>query len=485
MRHGVPRSGGSAEPRGGTVDLAVVGGEVATSRGARRAGVAIADGRIVAVGPESELPDAREYLDVAGAVVLPGVVDIHLHYDRDGRLTDRVGPATRSGAFGGVTSAVAFLNWRPRQALGEVLDEAIAELEAESYLDLGYSIYLHANDFQALAEIPELVRRGIAGFKMAMAYKRRGMMCSDEFLLAALETIGRAGGMAHLHAESGELIEHLERVALREGRKRPIDYSATRPVYAEAEAVSRAAAFGRAAGCPIHIVHLTSRAALDAVLAAQASGCQITAETCPQYLVLTEAEMEHQGPLAKIAPPLRTAEDQAALWLALARDQISVVASDHAPHPASAKQIGWEDIFQSPFGAPQIETMLPLLYSEGAVRRGLGLAWLAWVSSEAPARLTGLYPRKGSLEPGADADLVVIDPQRSVTIEAGMLHSEADYTPYSGLTTLGWPTMTIVGGEVLVRDGELQRDPGRARFLGRRLPLAAGSGGRDREALAG
>jgi dihydropyrimidinase len=452
---------------GQIADLAVLSGRVVTPDGVRRVGVAMRDGRIVAVGPEAELPTAREQIDVSGALVLPGAIDAHLHYDRDGRLTDRVGDATRSGACGGVTSAVAFLLWQPERRLTDTLDEAIAELEAESFLDVGFHMYLRANDVDALTDIPTLVERGVSSFKMAMAYKRRGMMWSDENLLTAMATIGRAGGVALVHAECGEAIDYLEQAAVAEGRCRPEDYPATRPAYTEAESIGRAATLGTAARCPVYVVHLSSKLGLRRLLEARAAGQDVVAETCPQYLVLTEAEMARQGPLAKIAPPLRTEEDQEALWAALVDGELSIVASDHAPYPSGAKQVGWQDIFQSPFGAPSIETMLPLLHSEGVVRRGLGPEWLAWVSSEGPARMHGLYPRKGTIQVGADADLVVIDPGRTVTVDPADLHSNADYTPYKGRTVRGWPVATIVGGEVLVRDGQVMRGPGRARFLAR------------------
>ena len=452
---------------GQAADLAVLGGQVVTPEGAQRVGVAMRDGLIVAVGPEAELPRARVRIDVSGALVLPGAIDAHLHYDRDGRLTDRVDAASRSGACGGVTSAVAFLLWQPERRLTETLDEAITELQDESFFDLGFHFYLRANDFDALADIPTIVERGVPSFKMAMAYKRRGMMCSDEFLLTAMSTIGRAGGMALVHAECGEAIDYLEQAAFADGRCRPEDYAATRPAYTEAESIGRAATLATAAGCPVYVVHLSSKLGLRRLLEAREAGQDVVAETCPQYLVLTEAEMARQGPLAKIAPPLRTEEDQDALWTALVDGELSIVASDHAPYPSGAKQVGWQDIFQSPFGAPSIETMLPLLHSEGVVRRGLSPEWLAWVSSEGPARMHGLYPRKGTIQVGSDADLVVIDPGRTVTVDAADLHSNADYTPYNGRIVNGWPAVTIVGGEILVRDGQLTRDAGRARFLAR------------------
>ena len=448
-------------------DLAILGGLVVLPDSVNRCGVAIADGRIAAVGPERDLPAARDTIDVSGSIVLPGAIDVHMHYDRDGRLTDRVGDATRSAAHGGVTTIVAFLLAEASRRLNETVDDAIAELERESYLDVGFHLYLRANDFDALREIPTLVDRGIASFKMAMDYKRRGMMCSDEFLVAAMSSIAGNGAVAMVHAESGEAIDYLEQRAIAEGRRAPTDYASTRPSYVEAESVSRAATFGRATGCPVYVVHLSSAAALRQLKAARADGVDITAETCPQYLTLTDAAMARLGPLAKIAPPLRSEADQHALWEALAVGDLALVASDHAPYPSAQKLAARDDIFRSPFGAPTVETMLPLLHSEGVVRRGLPLEWLARVTSEVPARAFGLYPRKGAIRVGSDADLVVLDPGRSVSIDAQRLHSNADYTPFAGLAVQGWPVLTVVGGEPLVRGGEIQREAGGRRFLPR------------------
>lgn len=455
------------------MDLLVLGGTVVLPEGPRRVGIAIRDGKIAEIGPERTLPDGRQRLDAAGAIVLPGAIDVHMHYDRDGRLTDRVGDATRSAAYGGITSLVAFLLFEPGRRLVETVEDAIAELERDSYLDVGFHMYLRANDFDALAEIPVLVERGVSSFKMAMAYKRRGMMCSDEFLVAAMEAIARSGGVAMVHAESGETIDHLEQRAIRAGRRAPTDYAATRPDYAEAEAVGRAATFGRATGCAVYVVHLTSAAALTRLVSMRANGHDIQAETCPQYLALTDDAMRRFGNLAKVAPPLRTAADQEALWRALEVGEIALVASDHAPYPSAKKQAAADDVFASPFGAPTVETLLPVLHSEGVLRRDLGLSWLARVTSEAPARLFGLYPRKGAIRVGGDADLCVLDPRASRTVTPGSLHSNADYTPFAGLELTGWPAVTVVAGDILIQEGHLQGVTGRARFLPRE-PLSGG-----------
>lgn len=457
----------SAGRAGIDVDLVIAGGTVVLPRGPSRVGVAVHDGVIAAIGPEAKLPAAGRVLDVSGAVVLPGAVDVHMHYDQDGRVVDRLTAASRSAAFGGVTSLVAFLLSQPGRDYTDTLADAVQEVQRDSHVDVGFHMYLRANDTAALAAVPALVRSGVTSFKMAMAYKSRGMMCTDEFLMAAMTTIAAADGAAMVHAECGEAIDYMERSAMASGRRAPGAYSLTRPAYTEAEAVARAATFASATGCPLYVVHLTSAAALQQLLIAQDRGGDVLAETCPQYLLLTNEAMASQGNLAKIAPPLRARPDVEALWQAVASGQLPVVASDHAPYPSEQKLAQPDDVFSSPFGTPVVETMLPALHSEGVVQRGLGLAWLARVSSENPARVTGLYPRKGTISVGADADLCVLDPGVARRVDAADLHSNADYTPFAGLSLTGWPAVTIVGGNVLVEQDALQAGTGRAKFLAR------------------
>lgn len=449
------------------VDLVIAGGTVVLPDGPSRVGVAVHHGIIAAIGPEEELPEAGRVLDVGGAVVLPGAIDVHMHYDQDGRVVDGLNSASRSAACGGVTTMVGFLLSQPGRDYTDTLADAVQEVQRDSFIDVGFHMYLRANDVDALAAVPALVRSGVASFKMAMAYKSRGMMCTDEFLMAAMKVIGAAGGAAMVHAECGEAIDYLERSAMASGQRAPTDYSRTRPAYTEAEAITRAATFAQATGCPLYVVHLTSAAALRQLVIAQDLGCDVLAETCPQYLLLTDRAMASQGNLAKIAPPLRDLPDMQALWQAVASGQLPVVASDHAPYPSEKKLAEPDDVFSSPFGMPIVETMLPVLHSEGVVQRGLSLAWLARVSSENPARIMGLYPRKGSISVGADADLCVLDPGLTRKVDASALHSNANYTPFAGIQLAGWPAITIAGGKLLVEDGALQDGTGHARFLAR------------------
>ncbi len=245
-------------------------------------------------------------------------------------------------------------------------------------------------------------------------------MCSDEMIAGAMQLIAAHGGLCQLHCENGDVISWLEDRALAEGRVKPTDFPATCPDWTEEEAINRAILIGRMTNCPVYVVHLSTRLGLERIKQAQALGQRVYTETCPQYLLLTEDEMQQWGPLAKIGPPLRPAAggDREALWAGLAQGPIAAVASDHSPRPKAMKEAGWKNIFQDekgnviPFGSPGLETLVPLVYTEGVVKRGFPLTWMARVLGENPARMFGLHPRKGSIRVGADADLLIWDPDR-------------------------------------------------------------------------
>jgi dihydropyrimidinase len=351
---------------------------------------------------------------------------------------------------------------------------------AQSVLDFGFHFIL-GNQPWILEGIPEAISLGVTSFKMFMTYKKRkNRMVSDETIAAAMERIGAHGGLCQLHCESGEIISWLEDKAMAAGRVHPRDFPPTCPDWTEEEAINRAVLIGRMTGCPVYVVHLSSRVGLERIKQAQATGQAVWTETCPQYLLLSDAEMERWGPLAKIGPPLRPADgpDREALWGGLAQGTIAAVASDHAPRAKTLKEPGWKNIFQDeagnviPFGSPGLETLVTLVYSEGVVRRGLPLTWMARVLGENPARMFGLYPRKGAIRVGADADFLIWDPDGEGEIRVADHRGMAGWTLYEGWKTRGRPWMTLLRGHVLFEKGRLQQAPGFGRFLARGAPLA-------------
>jgi dihydropyrimidinase len=303
-----------------------------------------------------------------------------------------------------------------------------------------------------------------------MGYKKRGMMVSTAFMLQAFEAIRSCGGMAMVHAENGPLIDYLQEKFISEGLTDPRRYPETCPHTAEVLAIMEATELAHISRCPLYIVHLSTAEGLRYIRAAREDGKDVSTETCPQYLLLTENDMERYGPYAKVGPPLRTHDDTEALWRGLSNRSISLLSSDHAAHSRESKEPGWKDIFEAPVGMIGVETLAPLMFSEGVMKRHLPLTWFSCVMSEAPAKVFGLYPQKGVISVGADADLTIIDPEKEVTIRAEDLHSMAGYSLYDGWKVKGYPVMTLLRGKVLLNEGQLEQGPGYGKYLARPVP---------------
>jgi dihydropyrimidinase len=467
-----------ARPGAAHLDVLVRGGQVVTATDVIDAAVGIRGDRIAAVGAEELLPPADRIIDATGKVVLPGLIDCHLHV---GPEYDDWKTASLAAARTGLTTLLPFVTCGEGESLPDAVRRIREEAGALSALDFGLHFILD-NEPAVLDGIPEAVRLGVRSFKLFMTYKKRPKrMVSDEFIARAMDRIGPLGGVCQLHCENGDVLCYLEDKAIAEGRTRPTDFPATCPDWTEEEAINRAILIGRLTGCPVYVVHLSTRLGLERVKRAQAEGQRVWTETCPQYLLLTDREMERWGPFAKIGPPLRPAEgpDRGALWQGSADGFIATVASDHSPRVPAAKEPGRHNIFVDaagkpiPFGAPSLETLAPLMYSEGVAARGLPLSWLARVMAENPARIFGLYPRKGAIAVGADADLTIWDPEPEWTIARAQHLGIAGFTPYEGWKVRGRPWMSLLRGQVLLdSEGGLQQKPGYGRYLERGAPRA-------------
>jgi dihydropyrimidinase len=453
------------------VDLVVRGGRVVTATDDFEASVAVNGGRIAAIAPEALLPPADRVIDAAGKIVFPGLIDCHLHV---GPEYDDWQTSALAAARTGLTSLVPFVTVDEGETLPAATRRLREEAERVSTLDFGFHFILD-HEPRLLDGLAEAVGLGVRSFKMFMTYKKRGKrMVSDEFLCKAMERLAALDAVCQLHCENGDILCYLEDKAIAEGRTAPTDFPATCPDWAEEEAINRAILVGRLTGCPVYVVHLSTRLGLERIKRAQAEGQRVWAETCPQYLLLSDAEMARLGPFAKIGPPLRPegGPDRDAMWAGLAGGYIHTLASDHAPRPPRFKEPGRSNIFVDaqgkpiPFGAPSLETLAPLAYSEGVARRGLPLSWMARVLAENPARIFGLFPRKGAIRVGADADLTIWDPAAEWTIEQRQHLSVAGYTPYEGWRVRGRPWLTLVRGHVVLNpDGALEQKPGFGHFL--------------------
>lgn len=401
---------------------------------------------------------ADRTIDATGRLVFAGVIDAHTHPV----YVDDLETLPITAAHGGVTTVIHYAYAKPGTGLLEAIRRFREEGERVSLLDFA----LHGGLFDPRnqsGEIPEAIAAGVTSFKMFMTYAKLGWMTDDYQLMRTLQILGRAGGMAAVHAENGLATDYLEDAANAAGLDPVEEFVRTRPAALEAEAVGRAIAMAEVAGCPLYIPHVSAARALDVIAAARRAGRRVYAETCPQYLTLTNRDLLEQKALLKIGPPLRDATDRDALWQGLVAETVDTVGSDHA---AKDKRVT-DDFFAAPYGSPQIETMLPLVH-DGVAQGKLSLERMVRVLSENPARIFGLYPKKGVLAPGSDADLVVFDPTARARIEHRTQHSRASYTAYEGRDVVGTPVVTMQRGRILVERGELCAPAARGRFLATR-----------------
>ena len=420
-------------------DLVVKNGRVYTSKGQMSTEVWIKDGRIAALGGAHR---AEERIDARGMLVLPGAIDVHVHFRDPGpNYKEDWASGSASAAAGGVTTVVDQPNTVPRTMDARSFEEKLEIARHRSCIDFALN--------GGPGKIDELKGAGASAIGEIFSYEH-----SDRDLAAILGQVGEAGMLASLHAEDGAIIR--EKAAELSGRHDPEVYSLARPARAEAEAIEKACGISER----LHICHLSSAQGLAAVEAGRRAGRTVSAEVAPHHLLLNEKDYPKQGSFLKMNPPLRRKADNDALWQALRSGKIDILASDHAPHLPEEKR---EDIWEAPPGVPGVETMLPLMLM--AVKKNLiSLERLVDALSAQPARIFGLAG-KGRIERGMDADLVIVDSKAVTEINAGRLHSRAEWTPYQGKQAI-FPKMTIVRGRV-VWDGDLQAIPGYGRFLGR------------------
>ena len=430
-------------------------------------------GRIALIGQGLSLP-ADTVLDASGLLVLPGGVDVHTHLDMPaGPLTsaDDFETGTRAAAFGGTTTIVDFATPEPGQSLSGALETWRRRAQGRAVVDYGFHMALREVDDARLAELGRLTRdEGVTSFKLYLAYPGT-LQVDDGAFFRALQAARGCGALVMVHAENGAVIDVLVKQALARGETAPLQHALTRPPATEAEAAGRAIALAALAGAPLYVVHLSCAAALEEVKAARRRGQAVFAETCPQYLFLSLADYDRPGVDGAgyvISPPLREVADQEALWHGLARGELQVVSTDHCPFTLAEKARGREDFSKIPSGAPGIETRMTLLWDGGVGRGRIEAQRFVELTAAAPARLFGLWPRKGTIAVGCDADLLLWDPEKQARLAAETLHMRVDYNPYEGRQVRGGPAVVMSRGEVIVEHGEWKGRAGRGEFLKRR-----------------
>jgi dihydropyrimidinase len=447
-------------------------GTVVTASDQYGGDVLLEDEKIAVIGTTLDL-HADTIIDASGKFVLPGGIDVHTHLDMPfGGTTsvDDFESGTRAAAFGGTTSIVDFAIQYRGQTLHHALETWAKKAEGRAVIDYGFHMIITQLDDQVEGEMDALVRQGVTSFKLFMAYPGVFML-DDASIFKALLRTGKNGGSICMHAENGGVIDVLVQRALAEGKTAPRYHALTRPSRAEAEATHRAIALAEIADVPIYIVHLSSADALEMVTEARDRGLPACAETCPQYLFLSYDNYEEPGFAGAkyvMSPPLREKANQDQLWRGLAFDDLQVISTDHCPFcMKEQKELGVNDFSKIPNGAPGIETRMSLVYDGGVAAGRISLNRFVELTSTSPAKIFGLFPRKGTIAPGSDADIVIFDPTRTITLSASTLHMNVDYNPYEGRQVTGATHTVLSRGRLVIENGKFVGRAGAGTFLKR------------------
>jgi dihydropyrimidinase len=464
------------------LDMVVRNATVVTASDTTQTEIGVKDGKIVLLG--QSLPAGKVEIDAKGKYVLPGGIDSHVHIEQDSTETGAMSAtdflsATVSAACGGTTTVIPFVRQVKGRPLRETVDEYRARPVGKAVID--YALHLIITDPSASAlnqEIPALVEAGYTSVKVYMTY--RAMMLSDYQILEVMAVARSNGAMVMIHAENADCITWLTEKLLASGRTAPKFKAIAHQPAVEREATHRAITLGEISDVPILIVHVASGEAAEMIRWAQTRGLKVIGETCPQYLFLTEADLDKQGlegAKSLCAPPPGTSANRDALWDAMSNDVFQVYSSDHAAFRYGDKDgkfvAGPNPSFDRiTNGVPGVETRMPLMFSEALKGDRIDLNKFVAVSATNPAKIYGLYPKKGTIAIGSDADFVVWDPDKKVTISIDKLHDGMDYTPYDGQEVQGWPEITVSRGDIIWRDGTFSGTPGRGQFLPCDRPVA-------------
>jgi dihydropyrimidinase len=459
-----------------TYDLVVRGGTVVAGSDVVACDIGVRDGRIVTLG--HDLPRGQDEIDARGKIVLPGGIDSHVHLAQPSGpgivMADDFESGTRSAAFGGNTTVIPFCTQEKDKPLRAAVTDYHSRSDGRCYTDYGFHLIVTDPTPQILGqELPALIGDGYSSFKVFMTYE--GLALTDEQILKVMTVARETGALVMVHAENYDIIRFLTNQLEEQGKRAPKFHATSRPIPVEREATHRALTLAEITDVPIVIVHVSNGEAIEEIRRARARGLDVIAETCPQYLVLTEKDLDGlnmEGARYVCSPPPRDEASQQACWDGIVRRDFQLFSSDHCPfryddeqgklNPKGRTSFRWV-----PNGIPGIEVRLPILFSEGVMKKRIDLAHFAAITATNHAKAYGLYPKKGSIAIGADADLVLWDPSITKPIRHAEMHDGADYTPFEGIEVTGWPVTTVLRGRRIVENGKLLADKGVGSFLPR------------------
>jgi dihydropyrimidinase len=454
-------------------DTIIRNGTIVTATDTYAADLAIADGKISAIGRNLPPEGARKVIDATGLFVMPGGIDVHTHLDMPfGGTTsaDDFETGTRAAAWGGTTTLIDFAIQYHGQSLHQAFDTWMKKADGKATIDYAFHCIITELDDERARQMKQLVAEGVPSFKLFMAYPGVFML-DDASIFRAMSVAADSGAFICMHAENGGAIDVIVQRALAEGKRAPKYHALTRPTAAEAEATGRAIALAEMAGAPVYIVHLSCAEALERVREARERGLPVYAETCPQYLFLSIENFDvpgFEGAKYVFTPPLREKHHQEKLWKGLAQDQLQVVSTDHCPFCfKEQKELGKDDFTKIPNGGPGVEHRLSLVYSGGVHGHHFSPNRFVQLVSTAPAKLFGLYPRKGTIAVGSDADLVLFDSEAEDVLSARTHHMRVDYSMFEGIRVKGVARTVLSRGDVILDKGTFLARPGRGQFLKR------------------
>jgi dihydropyrimidinase len=456
------------------MSVLIKGGRIVTAADDYVGDVFVDNGTVAMIGESLDMT-ADKVIDAAGKYVIPGAIDPHTHIEMffGGTTTcDDFTSGTVSAAFGGTTSLVDFCMQAPGTSFAEALENYHEKIErAKPVIDVGFHIGVtDLREGGTLDDLAKLPDEGVTSYKLFMAYKG-AVMVDDETLFRAMLTAAESGALIMVHAENGDAIDIIVKNAVTEGKTEPIWHARTRPMETEAEATNRAAQLSRIAGAPLYVVHVSCQPAVEPIQLAREKGWDVWGETCTQYLFVDESALDQpgfEGGKYIYTPPPRPKEHQEHLWNAIRSDVLSVVSTDHCPFNwPEQKAINGKEFQKVPNGAPGIENRLHMLHHFGVREGRITLNRMVELTSTNVAKLFGLYPRKGTIAPGSDADIVVWDPEKKLTVSASTHHSNVNYNLFEGTEVQGAPEVVMVRGQVIVEDDELVAQAGAGQFIKR------------------